>query len=346
MNININNQVKKKKGVLVIAHGSRRDEANQQVLTLVKRLRDYFQTDMFEGAFMELASPSIKDGIKTLSEKGIEELIVSPFFLFIGMHYSKDVPALIREAIEEIDGRIGFKMLKPVGMHPEIFDLLKDILYEDIADQLEFKHLPPSLIEDRSMDIIENYIGNNNIPADQKPVIKRVIHTTGDFDFLKSMIFSEDAVSEGMKAVREKKIIYTDVTMVQAGINKRFGHEVRCILNNPEVVKGAEIEGLTKAAYSIKMLNQRLDGNIVAIGNAPTALTALVDMIRHENVRPALIVGVPVGFVNAIESKEYLSTIKEVPYITNRGRKGGSTVAAAIVNALIKMGFAGEEKHD
>lgn len=339
MNININNQVKKKKGVLVIAHGSRRDEANQQVFTLVKRLRDYFQTDMFEGAFMEIASPSIKDGIKKLSEKGVEELIVSPFFLFTGMHYSKDVPALIREAIEEIDERIGFKMLKPVGMHPEIFDLLKDILYEDIADQLEFKHLPPSMIEDRSMDIIENYIGNNNVPADQKPVIKRVIHTTGDFDFLKNMVFSEEAVSEGLKAVREKKIIYTDVTMVQAGINKRFGHEVRCILNNPEVVKGAEIEGLTKAAYSIKMLNQRLDGNIVAIGNAPTALSALVDMIRHENIRPALIVGVPVGFVNAMESKEYLRTIKEVPFITNRGRKGGSTVAAAIVNALIKMGF-------
>ena len=344
MSININNQMKKKKGFLVIAHGSRRDEANQQVLTLVKRLRDYFQTDMFEGAFMEIASPSIKDGIKTLSEKGVEELIVSPFFLFTGMHYSKDVPALIREAIEEIDGRIGFKMLKPVGMHPDIFDLLKDILYEDAADQLEFKHLHPSMIEDRSMDIIENYIGNNNIPIEQKPVIKRVIHTTGDFDFLKNMVFSEEAVSEGLKAVREKKIIYTDVTMVQAGINKRFGHEIRCVLNSPEVIKGAEIEGLTKAAYSIKMLNHRLDGNIVAIGNAPTALTALVDMIRHENVRPSLIVGVPVGFVNAMESKEYLRTIKEVPYITNRGRKGGSTVAAAIVNALIKMGFAGEEQ--
>src|SRR3990172_1579178 len=347
MNININNQMKKKKGFLVIAHGSRRDEANQQVLTLVKRLRDYFQTDMFEGAFMEIASPSIKDGIKTLSEKGIEELIVSPFFLFTGMHYSKDVPALIREAIEEIDGRIGFKMLKPVGMHPDIFDLLKDILYEDAADQLEFKHLHPHKIEDRSMEIIENYIGNNNIPIEQKPVIKRVIHTTGDLDFLKNMVFSEEAVSEGLKAVREKKIIYTDVTMVQAGINKRFGHGVRCVLNSPEVVKGAEVEGLTKAAYSIKMLNHRLDGNIVAIGNAPTALSALVDMIRHENVRPALIVGVPVGFINAMESKEYLRTIKEVPYITNRGRKGGSTVAVAIVNALIKMGFAGEEqRHD
>ncbi|OGV97560.1 MAG: hypothetical protein A2Z59_05315 [Nitrospinae bacterium RIFCSPLOWO2_02_39_17] len=190
------------------------------------------------------------------------------------------------------------------------------------------------------MEIIENYIGNNNIPIEQKPVIKRVIHTTGDLDFLKNMVFSEEAVSEGLKAVREKKIIYTDVTMVQAGINKRFGHEVRCVLNSPEVVRGAEIEGMTKAAYSIKMLNHRLDGNIVAIGNAPTALAALVDMIRHENVRPALIVGVPVGFINAMESKEYLRTIKEVPYITNRGRKGGSTVAAAIVNALIKMGFA------
>lgn len=330
-----------KKGFLVIAHGSRRDEANQQVFTLVNRLRDYFQTDMFEGAFMEIASPSIKEGIKTLFEKGAEELIVSPFFLFIGMHYSKDVPALIREAIEEIDKGITFKMLKPVGMHPNVFDLLNDILYEDAADCLEFKRLHPSMIEDKSMEIIEKYIGSNNIPAEQKPVVKRVIHTTGDFDFLRSMVFSEDAISEGLKAVREKRIIYTDVTMVQAGINKRFGHEVRCILNSPEVVKGALAEGLTKAAYSIKMLDKRLNGNIVAIGNAPTALIALVDMIRHEDVRPALIIAVPVGFINAMESKEYLRTIKEVPFITNRGRKGGSPVAAAIINALIKMEFEG-----
>ena len=111
------------------------------------------------------------------------------------------------------------------------------------------------------------------------------------------------------------------------------------MLDSPEVTGGAATEGMTRAAYGIKAIGHRLDGNIIAIGNAPTALVTLIDMVRHDNVRPALIVGIPVGFVNAKESKEYLTDVKEVPYITNKGHKGGSTVAAAIVNALIKMEY-------
>ena len=195
------------------------------------------------------------------------------------------------------------------------------------------------MIEQRSMEMIENFLYGDHVPEDQKPVIKRVIHTTGDFDFMRNMVFHKDAISEGLRAIRLKKIIYTDVTMVQAGINKRFGHEVRCMLDSPEMTGGAAIEGMTRAAYGIKAIGHRLDGNIIAIGNAPTALVTLIDMVRHDNVRPALIVGIPVGFVNAKESKEYLADVKEVPYITNRGHKGGSTVAAAIVNALIKMEY-------
>ncbi|MEK7279150.1 MAG: precorrin-8X methylmutase [Nitrospirota bacterium] len=338
--------MKNKKGFLVIAHGSRKKEANEQVFTLVKKLRDYFQSDMFEAGFMELATPSIKEGIETLIKKGMDELIVSPFFLLTGMHYSIDVPALLKEAIAETGREIKLKMLEPLGMHPDIFDLFKEMVYEDMADQFEVKHVSPSKIEERSMEIIESYLDNNNIDPYQKPVIKRVIHTTGDLDFLKNMVFHEEAISEGLKAIGAKKIIYTDVTMVQSGINRRFGHEVRCVINSPEVIKGAEIEGLTKAAYAIKTLGHRLDGNIVAIGNAPTALITLIDMIKKENIKPALLVGVPVGFVNAKESKEYLRTVKEIPYITNRGHKGGSGVAAAIVNALIKMEFMDNSKVD
>ncbi len=182
------------------------------------------------------------------------------------------------------------------------------------------------------MEIIENYLNGNDIPEDQKPVIKRVIHATGDLDFLKSMAFHKEAISGGLRAIRAKKIIYTDVTMVQAGINRRFGHEVMCVINNPEVIEGAGLEGMTRAAYGIKMLGHRLDGQIVAIGNAPTALVTLIEMIKRDDVRPALIVGIPVGFVNARESKEYLTTVQEVPYITNLGQKG-----AALLQQLLSM---------
>lgn len=328
-----------KKGFLVVAHGSRKDTANEQVFKVVDKLKKYFQTDMIEPALMELADPSIDDGITALAKKGIDELVVYPFFLFKGMHFLKDIPEIIEENLAALDRKVPYKMLDPIGMHPDIFDIVKDMMYDEVMGSLEFSEVAPEKIEDRSMELIETFLEEGDILEDRRPVVKRVIHTTGDFDFLRSMVFHDDAMSEGMRAIGEKRAIYTDVTMIQSGINKRFGHEVSCILNDPDVIKLAEEENITKAAAGIKSLGHKLDGNIVAIGNAPTSLVTLVDMIKNDGVRPALVVGIPVGFVNAKESKAYLTTQTKVPYITNKGAKGGSTVAAAIVNAFIKVLF-------
>ncbi|MDP7554968.1 MAG: precorrin-8X methylmutase [Nitrospinota bacterium] len=328
-----------KKGFLIVAHGSRKDDANQQVKNLVNKLNNYFQSVMFEPAFMELASPTIEDGIKALAKKNMDQLIAYPYFLFKGMHFTKDIPNLIQNIINKLEKKVDFKMLDPIGQHPKITDLVQEELYDEVIDQLKLNKVAPSKIEDKSMELIEKNLNGHEIPPEQKPIIKRVIHTTGDFDFLTSIIFHDKAVSAGLKAVEEKKIIFTDVTMVQAGINKKLGHDVRCVLNDPEVMELASHEGITKASAGMKSLSHKLDGNIIAIGNAPTALIELVNMIKNNGLKPALIVGIPVGFVNAKESKSYLTTIKDVPYITNRGQKGGSTVAVAIINALIKMAF-------
>ena len=328
-----------KKGFLIVAHGSRKDDANQQVKNLVNELNNYFQSVMFEPAFMELASPTIEDGIKALANKNMDQLIAYPYFLFKGMHFTKDIPNLIQNIINKLEKKVDFKMLDPIGQHPKITDLVQEELYDEVIDQLKLNKVAPSKIEDKSMELIEKNLNGHEIPPEQKPIIKRVIHTTGDFDFLTSIIFHDKAVSAGLKAVEEKKIIFTDVTMVQAGINKKLGHDVRCVLNDPEVMELASHEGITKASAGMKSLSHKLDGNIIAIGNAPTALIELVNMIKNNGLKPALIVGIPVGFVNAKESKSYLTTIKDVPYITNRGQKGGSTVAVAIINALIKMAF-------
>ena len=328
-----------KKGFLIVAHGSRKDGANQQVKNLVNELNNYFQSVMFEPAFMELASPTIEDGIKALAKKNMDQLIAYPYFLFKGMHFTKDIPNLIQNIINKLEKKVDFKMLDPIGQHPKITDLVQEELYDEVIDQLKLNKVAPSKIEDKSMELIEKNLNGHEIPPEQKPIIKRVIHTTGDFDFLTSIIFHDKAVSAGLKAVEEKKIIFTDVTMVQAGINKKLGHDVRCVLNDPEVMELASHEGITKASAGMKSLSHKLDGNIIAIGNAPTALIELVNMIKNNGLKPALIVGIPVGFVNAKESKSYLTTIKDVPYITNRGQKGGSTVADAIINALIKMAF-------
>ncbi len=328
-----------KKGFLIVAHGSRKDHANQQVKNLVKELSNYFQSAMFEPAFMELASPTIEDGIMALAKKDMDHLIAYPYFLFKGMHFSKDIPDIIKNIINKLEKKVDFKMLDPIGQHPKISDLVQEELYDEVIDQLKLNKVAPGKIEDKSMELIEKNLNGHEIPSEQKPIIKRVIHTTGDFDFLTSMIFHGEAVSAGLKAIKEKKIVYTDVTMVQAGINKKLGHDVRCVLNEPEVKELANNEGITKASAGMKSLSHKLDGNIVAIGNAPTALIELVNMIKNNGLKPALIVGIPVGFVNAKESKSYLTTIKDIPYITNRGQKGGSAVAAAIVNALIKEAF-------
>ena len=328
-----------KKGFLIVAHGSRKDGANQQVKNLVNELNNYFQSVMFEPAFMELASPTIEDGIKALAKKNMDQLIAYPYFLFKGMHFTKDIPNLIQNIINKLEKKVDFKMLDPIGQHPKITDLVQEELYDEVIDQLKLNKVAPSKIEDKSMELIEKNLNGHEIPPEQKPIIKRVIHTTGDFDFLTSIIFHDKAVSAGLKAVEEKRIIFTDVTMVQAGINKKLGHDVRCVLNDPEVMELASHEGITKASAGMKSLSHKLDGNIIAIGNAPTALIELVNMIKNNELKPALIVGIPVGFVNAKESKSYLTTIKDVPYITNRGQKGGSTVAVAIINALIKMAF-------
>lgn len=333
----------KKRGFLVVAHGSKKAEANDRVFALVSELKEYFQTDLFEPAFMEMAKPSIPEGVRALAAKDIDEIVVFPFFLFRGMHYSSDVPKIIASTIAKLDRPITTplttKMLDPIGMHPKIFSMVEEMLYDDVSEAFEFTNVNPGDIEDKSMEIIEASLGSANIAPEERPIIKRAIHTTGDFDFLHSMVFHKDAVAEGLRALREGCTIFTDVTMVQSGINKRFDHEVRCVLNEEAVIKGAEKGGMTKAAFGISSLSKEMDGAIVAIGNAPTALIKLVDMVKAGEVKPALIVGIPVGFVNAKEAKNYLTDLTDTPYITNKGHKGGSTVAAAIVNALIKMEF-------
>ncbi len=329
----------KKKGVLLVAHGSRREEANQELLGQLERLRRYYQTSLIEAGFMELAQPGIDEAVKRLVDQGAEEIVVLPFFLFRGMHTTRDIPQMVRESVARHDGTMAVRLLKPVGTHPLIFDILREELSGELATPSTIKDVPPHRIEEESMTIIDGYIEGFEIPEDVRAVVKRVVHTTGDFEYVKSLVFGGEAVEKGIEALRRGVGIYTDVTMVKSGINKRYGHRVVCVLNEEGVREMAEREGITRAAASIISLSERLDGSVVAIGNAPTALLKLVNMVKEGRVRPALVVATPVGFVNAREAKLYLETLESTPYITNRGFKGGSTVAAAIVNALIKMAF-------
>ena len=196
----------------------------------------------------------------------------------------------------------------------------------------------PMDIEKRSFEIITELLGEDQPDPETAPVVKRVIHTTADFEYRENLAFSEHAVEKGIEALRGGCHIVTDTHMAMAGINKtvlsRLGGEVHCFMSDPDVAEEAKARGVTRAAVSMERAAALERPCIFAIGNAPTALIALKDLMDQGKVRPALIIGVPVGFVNVVESKERILGCG-VPYIVARGRKGGSNVAAAICNALL-----------
>lgn len=202
---------------------------------------------------------------------------------------------------------------------------------------MNLNQIGPGEIEKRSFEIIEEELGRELDPV-LKPIIKRVIHTTADFSYADTLFFSENAVEKGLQALREGVSIITDTNMGRAGINKKklekYGGKVHCFMADEDVAAAALTQQTTRAAVSMDKAAAMQEDFIFAIGNAPTALIRLYELIQEGKIRPRLIIGVPVGFVNVVEAKELILTAG-VPVIVARGRKGGSNVAAAICNALI-----------
>ena len=204
--------------------------------------------------------------------------------------------------------------------------------------KVELQRVAPAEIEARSMEIIQSELGDRTFPAEVLPVVKRVIHTTADFDYADNLVFSPGAVERGIAAIKAGCTIVTDTQMAKAGINKtilgRLGGQVHCFMSDADVAAEAQRRGITRAIVSMEKAAALQKPCIFAIGNAPTALIELDTLIRDGKLHPALVIGVPVGFVNVVESKNLILR-SGVPYIVAQGRKGGSNVAAAICNALL-----------
>lgn len=202
------------------------------------------------------------------------------------------------------------------------------------------EYIRPQDIEKRSFAIISKELEEKGIvlPKEQELVTKRAIHTSADFDYAKTMTYSAHAVGIAKKLIQNGADIVTDTNMALAGVNKKelakYGGEAHCFMAEEEVAKIAKERGVTRAAVSMEKAAQIEKPVIFAIGNAPTALIELYEMIQSGKYRPAFIIGVPVGFVN-VEAAKDLILKTDVPYIINRGRKGGSNIAAAICNALL-----------
>ncbi|MCQ2555556.1 MAG: precorrin-8X methylmutase [Clostridia bacterium] len=198
--------------------------------------------------------------------------------------------------------------------------------------------IKPMDIEKRSFEIITEILGDRKLDPENELVIKRAIHTTADFEYADSLVFSEHAVRNTIEALKKGCDIVTDTEMAKSGINKKIlanlGGEVHCFMSNPDVARDAKERGVTRALVSMEYAAKLNKPVIFAIGNAPTALISLKELYDKGLVKPELIIGVPVGFVNVVESKELIINA-DIPHIVARGRKGGSNVAAAIVNAML-----------
>lgn len=203
---------------------------------------------------------------------------------------------------------------------------------------MEFEFIKPAEIEKRSFEIITAELGERTFPPEIEPIVKRVIHTSADFEYADNLVFSEDAVQRAMSAIKHGAHIVTDTSMVQAGINKRtlaqFGGKVHCFIADADVAAEAKQRGVTRSTVSMEHAAKLDVPLLFAIGNAPTALIELARLVEAGELKPELVIGVPVGFVNVVESKELIMQ-SGVPYIVARGRKGGSNVAAAICNAML-----------
>ena len=197
-------------------------------------------------------------------------------------------------------------------------------------------------IEDESMQIIENEIGTHTFNEMEWPIVRRIIHSTADFDFAgeNKLLFHKDAISNGINALKNGCSIVTDVNGVIGLMNKQnpkdFGNNLICNISDQSLMESAKKAGKTRAQMSMRVAEKDINGGIVVVGNAPTALLEVMEKVREGLVKPALVVGIPVGFVSAVESKDELSKT-DIPFITNIGRKGGSPCASAIINALYKL---------
>lgn len=316
--------------IILVGHGSPRKQANRMdsvCSILHARMHGNCAKPCVRSAYLEFEKPGIEEAIDSAVSDGAASIVIHPYFLNAGVHVTKDIPEAIASA-QQRHPEVPMIYTEPLGLSEEIVNVVEDRIRAA-------KGIKPEGIEPRSFEIIEREIDLKGFKELDRPVVTRVVHTTADFEFATTMRLHSDAVAMGIKAIRDGRDIITDVEMVRAGVRardlKRFGGQVVCRIGDAE-----PSEGQTRAEAGIGMAMREGNVGIIAIGNAPTALIKCVEMMKRIDEPRPLIVGVPVGFVRAVESKDLLAA-QDFPYITNVGRKGGSTVAAAIVNAIIKL---------
>ena len=308
-----------------------------------------------KSGFMQLNSPSISDAVSSAVEEGAEKLIVVPVFLANSRHTTEDIPRLLGMKKGQSRGTLLFKEREvqvaycdPIGADRRLAEILLDRATTALKDfglgtTIESMSDAGNEIFEDSMSIIRQLLAKDFETMDPHtvPIVERVVHATAEPEFARLLTFSKDAVKFGLEALKDGADIVADVKMVESGINartvQRFGSRVLTYTEDERTISLADRTKITRTAAAMQIAAaEGLDGDIVIIGNSPTAALAVADIVKRNVARPAVVIATPVGFVKAAESKEEISTLS-VPYIITRGVKGGSAVAVAIMNALLTM---------
>jgi precorrin-8X/cobalt-precorrin-8 methylmutase len=322
--------------VLLLGHGSPVREANQVLKEVACSIEASGGYARVQPAFLQFEEPDFLAALDIIVRDGAEEVIIAPYFLYTGSHIRNDLPRLVHSARKKYP-RLTLTVAPTLGFHPKLVDVAIERI--ERAEGLEERPHPPHLsrhpIEAESFGIIEKELGELNFPPLESAVVKRVIHATADFDYKETLRFSPVAPWAGVRALKEGRNIVTDVRMVEAGIRSGgFPGRVFCFSSDRDVAREARKAGVTKTAFSMRKGARFMEGGIAVVGNAPTALREVLRLINEGEARPALVVGVPVGFVGAEESKVELMR-SGCEFITCVGKKGGTPVAVSIVNALV-----------
>ena len=357
--------------VLILGHGSPVSKANETLRKIARGVKAKGGYDIVQPAFLQFEHPNFAEAVDIIVGMGAQQIIVHPYFLYMGAHVTKDLPFEIGTAKRKYPD-IEFILAPHLGYHEKLVDIAVERIETVRSSETEtekrrngeveeetnpftdspirrFSHSQPlnqHPIEAESFRIIGEQLDGSRFSSLELPIVKRIIHTTADFEYADMVRFGNNAIEAGMDAISKGADIITDVKMAEVGISKerfdKFGGKVRCFVADEDVVCQAKMNNVTRTAMGIRKALSPTShiphptSKIVVIGNAPTALMELTRMIKEGKTRPALVIGVPVGFVDAEESKEGLMGL-DVPYISIKGRKGGSTVAVAIVNALLMM---------
>lgn len=328
-------------GAVILAHGSRVPETLRTLEDIACQVRTAGSW-LIEPAALQFNEPDLEQAVDRLVARGAKRIVVLPMFLFGGNHVLRDIPQVVQDVASRHAG-VSVSLGRHVGADHRLSAILVERLREAAAEPGQSGQgdsISPEEIEGRSFEIIESSGCLLAAPETERAVARRVVHAGGDLALADLIFFSPNATATAIAALRSGHPIITDVNMVATGINKRLaarlGVEVRCLIDSPDIARSAKEASMTRAASAVRELARTNPEAVIVVGNAPTALREALCLSAADADRPAFVVGMPVGFVDAAESKEALRA-SDVEHVGISGTRGGSGLAAAATNALLKL---------